>query len=343
MNPLKKSLLLLLLMALSTLLYAADPAPTPSHPAGDAEKPAWFKESFLDLREDLAEATQAQKRLMLYFYQEGCPYCTRLIQTNFAQHEIATKAQRHFEAIAINLWGDREVTDLKGKIRSEKEFAVALKVQFTPTLIFLDEQGEVAYRVNGYYPPHQLNRLLDYLAEKREQQLPFRTYLEQHAPQAASGQLHRQPDYLTPEQGFQRTPNSKPLLVLVEQAECSSCDELHREGLVRPEVKALLPQLDIGFLDLRASSTKFTDPKGVPVTVGEWLKQHSIHYTPTLLFFNNAGEEIFRVEAYLRPFHLISALEYVTSGAYLTQPEFQRYIDARADRLRGQGHRVELW
>jgi len=38
-----------------------------------------------------------------------------------------------------------------------------------------------------------------------------------------------------------------------------------------------------------------------------------------------------------------SALDYVASGAYRGQPEFQRYIEKRADALRARGQKVNLW
>ena len=50
---------------------------------GYHEKPDWFKSSFLDIREDVAEATDANKRVILYFYQDGCPYCAKLLNDNF--------------------------------------------------------------------------------------------------------------------------------------------------------------------------------------------------------------------------------------------------------------------
>ena len=42
-------------------------------PAAAQDQPAWFKDSFLDVREDIAEATKSGRRLMLYFHQDGCP------------------------------------------------------------------------------------------------------------------------------------------------------------------------------------------------------------------------------------------------------------------------------
>ena len=46
---------------------------------------------------------------------------------------------------------------------------------------------------------------------------------------------------------------------------------------------------------------------------------------------------MFRIEAYVRPFHLAAALDYVASGAYRSEPSFQRYLQARAERMRGRG------
>lgn len=40
--------------------------------------------------------------------------------------------------------------------------------------------------------------------------------------------------------------------------------------------------------------------------------------------------------------HLASSLDYVASGAYRSQPEFQRFIEARAAALRAKGEQVEL-
>ena len=103
----------------------------------ETEYPSWFKDSFLDFSEDLAEAASEGKRLVIFFHQDGCPYCNALVQRNFSQKNIAEKAQKNFDIIAINMWGDRPVTHVDGQEYTEKTFAEKLKVQFTPTVIFL--------------------------------------------------------------------------------------------------------------------------------------------------------------------------------------------------------------
>ncbi|MFO7593913.1 MAG: thioredoxin fold domain-containing protein [Pseudomonadota bacterium] len=309
---------------------------------GYVEKPQWFKSSFLDLREDVAEAADEDKRVLLYFYQDGCPYCEKLINTNFAQRNIVEKTRENFDVIAINMWGDTTVTDLQGRDVSEKAFSRELKVQFTPTLLFLDEQGEVALRVNGYYPPHKFMTALEYVAGKHEDNIAFRDYLKEKQPRAASGKLHIEKRFLQPPYNLERDKGDKPLMVLFEQKECAVCDEMHGDAFRRPLSRELMAQFDIAVVDIW-STDKLTTPAGTSISAKEWTQQLKVQYVPSMVFFNDSGDEVFRTEAYLRPFHLQSAMEYVAGGAYREQPEFQRFVQDRADRLEEQGIHVDLW
>lgn len=339
----KQSLILVIFSLLSLSLYAAgedELISTGFVNPGYIDKPAWFKDSFLDLREDVEEASESGKRIMLYFHQDGCPYCERLIKTNFTQHDIATLAQENLDVIAINMWGDREVSDLAGKIVTEKQFAVANRVQFTPTLLFLNEKGETIFRANGYYPPEKFKLLLSYIIDRQESLLPFREYLAGKALQRSSGKLHVKEGYLT--RNLQRRGGDKPLLVLFEQKDCVACDELHGDIFRRWEIIKLLKQFDVALVDIW-SKGNVTTPAGEVLAVQEWLKRLNLNYTPSMLFFDDQGVERFRADAYLRAFHTAASLEYVTSKAYLTQPEFQRYVEARAEEIRAAGGVVELW
>lgn len=333
------------------LLLVAAPAPAADAPATPAllpgmvnpgwhEPPAWFKESFLDIRDDVAEAAKAGRRLMLYFYQDGCPYCAKLLRENLSDRAIADKTRKHFDVIAVNLWGDREVTDLAGKRTTEKEFARALRVQFTPTLLMLDEKGGTALRLNGYVPPHQFHVALDYAGGRLEKKQAYTDYLLTREPAPASGRLHEAPWLMKPPLDLSKR-DGKPLLVLFEQKVCAACDEMHAEGFTRPEVAALLQRFRAARVDI-ASNEAVKAPDGKQLAMREWARKLKVIYTPSFVFFDAAGREVFRVEGYLRPFHLASSLDYVASGAYRKQPEFQRFIEARAAARRAQGEKIEL-
>lgn len=347
-----KYALALALLLFSSFVWAEEPpaaspaslAPGMVHP-GYEEKPAWFKESFLDIRDDLKEASTAGKRLILYFYQDGCPYCAKLLKEDFGKQAIADKTQQHFDVIAINMWGDRDVTDLDGKAATEKGFAAALKVQYTPTLLFLDETGKVALRVNGYYAPDKFELALDYVAGKHEREGGFREYYAslpaskktaQTEPRVIADSL---PSPLKLKDG--RQDSGRPLLVIFEQAECDACDELHRDILTRPEVGYALSNLDVAVADIN-SGDKLQTPDGKDMPASEWAKALEIKYTPSLVFFDTDGKEVFRTEAYLKTYHLHGAMDYVISGAYRWQPEFQRFLQHRTETLRARGFAVNL-
>ena len=118
-------LLLLLLLPLQSAL--ANEVPMGAYyGARTAEKPAWFKDSFLEFEEVVAEAASANRRVMLYFHQEGCPYCAQLIEENFTDPELKSYIVEHFDGISLNLWGDREVVSVGGLDFTEKTFAAAL-------------------------------------------------------------------------------------------------------------------------------------------------------------------------------------------------------------------------
>lgn len=308
---------------------------------GFHDQPAWFKPSFLDIREDVSEAAAAGKRVMLYFYQDGCPYCKKLLDTNFSQRDIVEGTRSRFDVIAINMWGDREVLDFAGKPTTEKNFAADLKVMFTPTLLFLNEQGEVVMRLNGYYPPHKFAAVLDYVGQRKEATMDFRTFLAGNAPVASKGVMHRDDSYLQPPYRLAQRGTGRPLLVLFEQKDCAACDELHEDILKREESRALLAQFDVLLLDMWAD-TPVQTPDGRQSTAADWSKSLGIQYAPTLVMFDRQGGEVFRTEAYLRSFHVQSSMDYVLSGAYREQPSFQRYISKRADELEAQGIHIDL-
>jgi thioredoxin-related protein len=285
------------------------------------EPPEWFSQSFLDVREDIVEAAKDGKRLMVYFTQTGCPYCRRLVTVNFADPKIVEKTRRHFVGLAINIWGDREVTwygGSAGRKMTEKEFARMLNIQFTPTLIFFNEKGGVALRLNGYLPPAEFYAALDAGIGKAPAASPLSAAESRARSRARPVDLRRKPD-------------SKPLAILLLSPGCDACDEMERH-LQLPDVRASLDQFEL----IRASN-----PVLVATSAGQALFES--RYVPALVFLDARGREVFRTEAYLRPFHIAGALEYVASGAYLREPSFQRFLQARADRRKSQGQSVDLW
>ncbi|MGS4944677.1 thioredoxin family protein [Meridianimarinicoccus sp. RP-17] len=130
------------LAALATALAFALPAGAAELGDDGLHKTDWMRETFLDLREDLAEANAEGKRLAIIFEQRGCIYCAKMHEEVFPRPEIADYLRENFFVVQLNLHGALEVTDFDGDVRSERDMARKWGLLFTPTMIFLPPDVE---------------------------------------------------------------------------------------------------------------------------------------------------------------------------------------------------------
>ncbi len=306
------------------------------------EMPAWFKSSFLDIREDIAEATESGKRVMIYFHQNGCPYCAKLVNDNFKDKETVDYLAKYFDSIDVNMWGDREVIGLDGKDYNEKSYSASLKVWFTPTILFFDEKGKVALRINGYYPKEKLLIALRYVAEKKETELSFSDYYKQFSNTKKAGKLISESYFVKPAYNLQKLKQQKkPLAVLFEQANCKDCEKLHNITLKDKDTVEILKQFNIVQLD-RWADTPIIDLDGKKTTAKKLADKLEIAFAPSAVLYDK-GVEVIRIEAFLKSFHVQSVFDYVLTGGYKKETSFQRYIEHRADEIRKQGKDVDIW
>jgi thioredoxin-related protein len=123
-------------LGLPLLAAVARAAPVPSDHGLTQD---WFLESFLNLPEDLAEASAAGQRFAVVFEQRGCPYCLEMHNDHLARPEIEGFIRPRFRLLALDLHGARPVTDFDGEVLEERALARRWRVTFTPTVVFLPE------------------------------------------------------------------------------------------------------------------------------------------------------------------------------------------------------------
>lgn len=142
----------------------------------------------------------------------------------------------------------------------------------------------------------------------------------------------------------------KGLIVLFEQRGCPYCREMH---LVNFEGKEITDLIAAKFLVLQLD---LWGARSVVYFDGEELEERAlaekwfVNFTPTQILFpaENAGAgdlraaEAFRMPGYFKPFHHLSGLEYVASGAYRDQP-FQRFLQGKFATLEAQGIDPDVW
>ena len=163
------------ILTLMAALLLAVPVAAAELGGDGLHKTDWMRETFKDLREDLAEANAEGKRLMLIVEQRGCIYCTKMHEEVFPRAEIADYIRENYFVVQINLHGDIEVTDFDGESLSEKQATRKWGLLFTPSILFLPEEvpeGQTAAEaavamMPGAFGPQTTLDLLTWVREKR--------------------------------------------------------------------------------------------------------------------------------------------------------------------------------
>lgn len=151
-------------------------------------KTAWMQDTFKDLREDLDDANAEGKRLVLFFEQRGCIYCTKMHEEVFPRPEISDYISENFFVVQLNLHGDIEVTDFDGEVLTEKAMARKWGVLFTPSIMFMPEEvGEVTAQeasvavMPGAFGPGTTLDMFTWVNEKRYEDQSEEDFQRYHA------------------------------------------------------------------------------------------------------------------------------------------------------------------
>ncbi len=299
-------------------VYGFDDAPL----AEPMDHPSWFKDSFLDLGADLKEAVGAGKQgLIVYFGQRRCAYCQKLLKVNFGLEGIAEYTRAHFDVVAIDVWGVAEVTDIQGRTLIERDYADQLDTVFTPSLLFYNAEGELALRLRGYYPPYQFRAALEYVADAHYRRESFRDYLARGDNRMVfdAQDLNAETFFASPPYNLdRRVPSERSLAVFFEQGDCHACDVLHGQSLRDSEIYRNFEDIDSAQIDMW-SDTPVVTPAGERTTARDWAAQLGLFYAPSILFFDEYGKEILRVDSVVAFNRLRHVLTYIRTKAYLEE------------------------
>lgn len=128
-----------LLMTISAILALALPAMAEVGDDGLHKEP-WMRDTFKDLREDLAEANAEGKRFALMIEQRGCIYCQKMHEQVYVDPELSKFIDDNFFVVQLNLHGSDTATDFDGEEMAQSELMRKWGILFTPTVIFLPEE-----------------------------------------------------------------------------------------------------------------------------------------------------------------------------------------------------------
>jgi len=290
--------------------------------------PSWFKLSLGDLGDDLEKAKKAGKNgIITYFGQKRCAYCKQFFETSLADTDIQNYLREHYDVIAFDIWGIDDIIDTDGKQYTERELSVHYKTNFTPSLIFYDREGTPVFRLRGYYPPYKFRAALQYVTEGFYKSEKFPDYFARANPGEffLLGGLTERDFFLEPPYDLASLrKNGKPTAVFFEQGNCHTCDLLHSDPLSNDLSIQEIEKMNAIQLNMWADTPVIT-PQGKKITAKEWAKSLGIFYAPSIVFFDENGKEIIRVDSVTQFYRLWGVLDYVNRKGYTKSDDYQSW------------------
>lgn len=128
---------------------------------------------WMSMNEALAAQKKKPKKIFVDMYTNWCGPCKMLDRNTFSNPDVAAFINKQFYAVKFNAEGDETVA-YKGKDytnptydpakankrNSPHQFSRYMNVRAYPTVLFLDETGNLINSVKGYRTPQQIEPIL---------------------------------------------------------------------------------------------------------------------------------------------------------------------------------------
>ncbi len=135
------------------------------------------KINWMSLEEAMAAQEKEPRNIMIDMYTYWCGPCRLLDKNTFQNTDVAAFVNKNYYAVKFNAEGNEVVSfkdqtftnpgydPAKAKRRnSAHQLAAYFRVQAYPTIIFLDEKGDLIAPIKGYHNPNQLEVFLKFFA-----------------------------------------------------------------------------------------------------------------------------------------------------------------------------------
>ena len=232
------------------------------------------------------------------------------------------------DVIGVEVISNTPITDANDKTWTMKQFAAAQKAYVTPTLIFLRHDGKAMLRIVGYYPPEKFRAVMDYVLKAHYERESFSAFLARTKITGEAGPLIRDTElFASPPYVLDRRAGAarRPLLVLLERANCASCTAFHRNVLNSPPIRALVKKYQAAQIDMDDAQSTIVIPSGERLSPKQWAERLELAYAPALVFFDERGQEVYRLDSELLRERTEGSLQLVLEKGYLEEPQLQRW------------------
>ncbi|TNE69276.1 DUF255 domain-containing protein [bacterium] len=147
---------------------------------GNAQIKAFSEPSFkwLPLDQAVGQARVQQKMVLVLFKTKDCPFCKKMELEVFSKPEFQKEINKYFIPAVVDLESNDQYL-YKGDVISVKGLATTFRVSGTPTLVFLNTDGDLVAFQPGYIKPDTFHELIDYIGTGMYATVSFQEFQKQ--------------------------------------------------------------------------------------------------------------------------------------------------------------------
>lgn len=116
------------------------------------------------LEQALLDAPKSDKMIMLAFHGNECPFSKKMMDDVYSKPDIQHLINQYFIPVEIMLDENKTMMYNGYEIEAQK-LAKIFKVEGTPTLAFLNDEGDLIAIQPGYLSPKLFAKLMEYVGE----------------------------------------------------------------------------------------------------------------------------------------------------------------------------------
>lgn len=156
--------------------------------------------NWVTLEKALELQKKTPKKIMMDVYTSWCGPCKMLDKNTFQNADVVKYVNANYYAVKFNAEGNDNVSykgqtfsnpgykpELATRRNSSHELSRYLKIQAFPTIVFMDEKGDVIAPIRGYQAPPQLELYLKMFKTDEHKNLDtqekFNTYYTAFKPE----------------------------------------------------------------------------------------------------------------------------------------------------------------
>lgn len=169
-----KCLVLILLLGFCSSWVAPPVVRAQETDATAADAIQWYS-----MEEAQKLAAQNGKKVMVFAETSWCVYCKKMHEEVFPKQAVIDSMNAYFYPVRIDIESNRAMR-YNGKQLTQRQFAISTRMQATPTMFFIDGDGEKLGAQPGFMPAQTFSRLLGFVGSEAFREMEFKKYLKMH-------------------------------------------------------------------------------------------------------------------------------------------------------------------